>query len=208
MEKMIKWIIALGGTLFLLRLSSYVIPEFACLLLSVLVLVTLVVLLTVALVAGLLKWRKSSNFWPMPALVCLAFILCSFYVASPIGRYISDGMFEKHLGDYARVVDNFRNGNVLCASSCNGDVKVIEATSLPAHVRDIWGTHCDDSGLIVLFRLDTDVPLLHEGYMFKDYKESSDCSKRFGSREFVWSHLPYVRHIAGHWYRFSDQPGL
>ena len=208
MEKIFRWIAALGSILFVLVLLLYVIPGFASLLLSVLVLVTLVVLLTVSLVAGLLKWRKSSKFWPMPALVCLAFIFCSFYVASPIGRYISDRMFERHLGDYARAVDNFRDGSVLCASSCNGDVKAIEGTSLPAHVRDIWGAHCDGNGVIVLFRLDTDVPLLHEGYMFKDYEESSDCSKRFGSREFVWSHLPYVRQIEGHWYRFSDQPGF
>lgn len=117
-------------------------------------------------------------------------------------------MFEKRLGDYARVVDDFRSGRVPCASSRNGDLKVIEATNLPAHVRDIWGAHCDGGGVIVLFRLDTQVPLLHEGYMFKNYEEGSDCGKRFGSREMVVAHLPYVRQIEGHWYRFSDQPGF
>jgi len=208
MAKALRWIVALGGILFVLRLSSYVHPEFACLLLSVLLLVSLIVLLPVALTQGWSKWRKSSKFWPMPALVCAAFIVCSFYVASPIGSGISDKLFARHRGDYARVVDSFRDGRVLCTSSCNEDVKVIEATNLPAHVRDIWGAHCDGGRVIVLFRLDTDVPLLHEGYMFKDYEEDSDCSKRFGSREIVWSHLPYVRQIEGHWYRFSDQPGF
>jgi hypothetical protein len=38
--------------------------------------------------------------------------------------------------------------------------------------------------------------------------KSSGCSKQFGSREFAWSHFPYVRRIQGHWYRFSDQPGF
>jgi hypothetical protein len=200
-EKVVKWIVALGSILFVLALSLYVLPKFACMMLSLLILVALVVLLARALVEGLLKWRKSSNFWPMPALVCLAFILCAYYFASPVGRYISDRMFERHRGDYARVVDNFRDGSLLCASSCNGDVKAIEATSLPAHVRDIWAAHCDGSGVIVLFLLDTDVPLLHHGYVFRDYEEGSDCSKRFGSHE-------YVRQIEGHWYRFSDQPGF
>src|SRR6266576_604550 len=99
MEKTFRWSVALGSSLFVLTLSLYVLPKFACVILFLLVLVALVALLARTLVAGLLKWRKSSKFWPMPALVCIAFILCSFYVASPIGRYISDGMFEKHLGD-------------------------------------------------------------------------------------------------------------
>jgi hypothetical protein len=208
MERTIKWIIALGGTLFFLRLWSYVIPEFACLVLSAIVLAALVVLVTIALIAGFTKWRKHSRLWMVPSLVGLAFLLCSFYVASPMGQYVSDRMFEKHLGDYSRVVSNFKEGNLLCAGSCKGDIQLIESTNRPAHVRDIWGTHCDDGGVVVLFRADTDVPLLHQGYIFKDYEERSNCGELFGSRKVVWSHLPYIRPITGHWYRFSDQPGF
>jgi hypothetical protein len=208
MERVYRWIVALGSILFVLGVSSYAFPELACLLVSILVLATLVVLLTASLVSGLMKWRKFSKFWPMPALVCGAFILCWFYLASPTGRYLSDRIFERHLGDYARVVDNFKSGSVLCASACKGDINAIETTDLPAHVLKILGTHCDGNGVVVLFLRDTDVPLLHEGYMFKDYEEGSDCSKRFGARDFVWLHLPYVRPIEGHWYRFSDEPGF
>jgi len=209
METAVRWIVALGSILFVLRLSSYVLPEFACILLSLVVLLALVILLARAFLAGLLKWRKSTNFWPIPALVCLAFILGSLYLPSPIGRRISDRMFERHLGDYARVVDNFRNGSVRCANSCNGNVQKLEGTILPAHVLDIWGAHCDESGgVILLFLQDTDVPLLHRGYMFRDYEEGSDCSKQYGSRELAGSRFPYVRQIEGHWYRFSDQPGF
>jgi hypothetical protein len=208
MQKTFRWIVALGSVLFVLTLSLYVLPKFACLLLSGLVLGLLVVLLISSLIAGFLKWRKFSNFWPMPAIACFVLIFCSFYIASPIGRYISDRTFERHLGDCARVVDDFRSGSVRCASACNGVAEVVETTSVPAHIRDIWGMHCEGSGVIVLFRLGTDVPLLHEGYVFKDYEESSDCSKRFGSRELVWSRLPHVRQIEGHSYRFSDQPGF
>jgi len=208
MQKIFRWIVTLGSVLFVLTLVAYLLPNFVCLLLSGLVLLALVVLLCGSLIAGLLKWRKISNVWPMPAIVCLAFILCSFYVASPIGRYISDRRFERHLGTYARVVKDFRNGSVRCTSACDGVAKVIATGNIPAHVRDVWGMHCEGNSVIVLFRLDTHVPLLHEGYMFRDYGENSNCSKRFGSHEFVWSHLPYVRQIEGNWYRFSDQPGF
>jgi hypothetical protein len=54
--------------------------------------------------------------------------------------------------------------------------------------------------------LDTDVPLLHEGYVFKDYGESSNCNH--GQSELGGSHLPFVRHVRDKWYRFSDQPGF
>ena len=208
MEKTTKWIIILGSASFFLRLSSYVIPEFAFVLLSTAILIALVVFLTVAVVVGFTKWRKRSKSWLLPSLVCLAFLLCSFYVASPTGRYISDKIFEKRFDDYARVVSDFRDGNILCTNVCAGNVEVIQTTNHLARIRDIWGTHCDDGGAIVLFRSATDAPLLHEGYMFKDYGNRSNCGKLFGSREFAWSHLPYMRHVTGNWYRFSDQPGF
>ena len=208
MEKVFRWIVALGSILLVLWLSLYIYPKFACLVLSVLLLLSLIALLPVALIDGISKWRKSSKFWPMPALVCVAFIVCTFYGVSPIASRISDKLFAWHRGDYVRIVNDFRDGRVLCASSCNEALKVIEVTNLPAHVRDIFGAHCDGGSVVVLFRHDTNVPLLHEGYMFKDYGEASVCSKRFGSREHDWSDLPYVRQIEGHWYRFSDQPGF
>src|ERR1700743_2443205 len=106
MEKTFRWILAFGSVLFVLSLLIYMLPNFAFILLLFLVLAILVVLLFVALTVGWSKWRKSSKFWPMPALVCLAFLLGSFYAASPVARYLSDGMFKRHLGDYTRVVEN------------------------------------------------------------------------------------------------------
>ena len=203
-----KWIVALGSILFVLTLSAFVRPEFACLILSGFVLVAVVVCLASASIMGLLKWRKLSTLWPLPALVCAAFILSSFYIAPSIGRRITDSKFKKNIGDYARVVGDFGNGSVRCSGSCDGIVKVLEGTTIPPTVRDIWGAHCGGSSVVVLFLMKTDVPLLHEGYMFKDYKESSDCSERFGSREFAGSRFRYVRQIEGNWYRFSDQPGF
>lgn len=82
MANFCRWIVALGIILFILRVLSYVHPNFAYFLLSGLVLVALVVLLAMALVMGFLKWRKSSNFWllPGPSLYCLylVLVLCRF----------------------------------------------------------------------------------------------------------------------------------
>jgi hypothetical protein len=144
----------------------------------------------------------------VPALVGIAFILCSYYVAPPLGRHIADRMFEKQRGNYTGIVDNFKSGSIHCANTCNGDVGPIEATSLPAHTSLMWGAHCSGGGVVFVFFLHTDQPLLHEGYLFKQYDEDSDCAKRFGTREFTLPHLPYVRQIQGNWFRVSDQPGL
>jgi hypothetical protein len=170
--------------------------------------VLLLALFVVTLSSGILKWRKTTSLWPIPSLVCLVFTLGGFVITPTLGRYISDYIFEKHLDQYSRVVDNLRNGTISCTSACNADVEVIEVTSRPEHIRDIWGARCDDNGVIVLLRIDTDVPLLHEGYFYKDYGESSNCGLRSVSPEFGWPHTPYVRQIIGHWYHFSDQPGL
>jgi hypothetical protein len=208
MKKSFGWILALGVILFLLNLSTHAFPEFGCALASMVIFLALVATLSIALLAGLLKWRLSSKLWPVPTLVGVALILGTYYAAPPLGRHIADGIFQKHRGDYARVVENFKNGNVRCVKACNGDLESIEATSLPAHISLIWGAHCSGGGVIVILFLDTDQPLLHEGYLFKEYDEDSDCGKRFGARNFVLPHLPYIRQIQEDWLRVSDQPGL
>lgn len=208
MKKMFALILAAGSSFFVLTLSTYVIPEAVCVLLTLLVFVGLVGILIVASTVGFISWRRSFRSWPVPALVCLAFIVCTHYFASPIGRYISDWRLERHVAEYSRVVEGLRNGTISCATPCNGNVEVIEATSRPAHIQVIWGARCDDNGVIVLFLVDTDVPLLHEGYFFRDYGEKSNCNTRSVSPDVGWPHVPYVRHITGQWYRFSDQPGF
>jgi hypothetical protein len=208
MSKALRWIVALGSALFFVTVLAYVRPQFIYVVLVVLVCLAVIVLQSIALWMGVSKWRKVSNLWPIPALVCFGFILCTFYFASSIGRNISDHSFLKRRGDYVRVVDDFRKGVVQCTSSCNEDFRPIDATSLPPNIRGVYGTHCSAGGVIVLFSLKTDVPLLHTGYMFKDYAEGDVCSKRFGTHEFISPHLPFVRRVAGHWYRFSDEPGF
>jgi len=203
--KCMFWAIVLAGfSCFCLKLITYVIPESLCVLLSFILFVALVMLLIVSLIFGFTRWRKSSRFWLAPALVCTAFVLSCFYLPSPIGRHISDWRFGKHVTEYSRVVDGFRSGAISCRTPCEGRSDVIEATDRPAHIRDIWGVRCDDGGLLVLFRVNTDVPFLHEGYLFKGYGEKSDCNTGSEKPEKRF----YLRLITGRWYSFSDQPGF
>jgi hypothetical protein len=207
MKKICWFAVTVGVSSFVLRLSTYVFPELFGILLTYLLYVVLAVMLLVALRVGFVRWRKVSRLWPVPALVCLAFIICACFTPS-IGQHISDWRFGRHLAEYSRVVDSLRKGTTSCATPCNAEVEVIETTSRPEHIRDVWGAHCDDGGVIVLFRVGTDVPFLHEGYFFKDYGTSSNCNTRSVSPDVGWPHVPYIRHITGQWYRFSDQPGL
>jgi hypothetical protein len=97
-------------------------------------------------------------------------------------------------------VDSFRSGNLSCLTPCNMDSQVIAVASRPANIRDVWGAHCDDGGVMVLFLINSDVPLLHTGYIFEGYGEGSSCNKVPIKPE---SKL-YIRPIIGQWYHFSD----
>jgi hypothetical protein len=205
MKRTCWWAVGVGTVCYVLTLSTHVMPEFLCLIFSFALLIALFVIMLVALTVGFTRWRKSSRLWPLPALVCLAFIVCAYFAPLTGGQLISDWRFGRHLTEYSRVVDGLRNGTISCATPCNAKYGVVEVKDRPAHIKGIWEVRCDDGGIAVLFLINTDVPLLHAGYLFKDYGESSNCSTRLFMPEKRW---PYVRHITRQWYHFSDQPGL
>ena len=205
---MLILIVAAGGSFLLLRLSTYIIPEIICIFLTYLLGLALLIFCVMSARAGFTKWRSTSGLWAMPAVICFAFILIGFEIIPSLGRRLTNSLLDKNLNTYSRVVDDFRKGTISCTGSCNASIELLQVPSRPPHVRDIWGARCDDSGVVVLFRLNTDVPLLHEGFLFKDYGEVSNCGVQALSPEVGWPHTPYVRHIVGHWYHFSDQPGL
>ncbi len=207
MKRWLQAVIAAGILSIPLSISSYVMPEFICVILSLFLYVALIALLLVSLYLGYARWRKACRLWFGPSAVCLG-VLMALHFASALGDVISDRMFEKHIDEYHRVVNGVRNGSLSCAAACNAELAMIEARIRPPYIQEVLGARCNDGGIIVLFLVDTDVPGLHEGYFFKDYGKSSDCNVRSVSPELGWPHVPYIRHITGQWYRFSDQPGL
>jgi hypothetical protein len=208
MRRMLRWIVAAGSTFLALRLITYVFPEALCVLLSYLLLLALLVFLGVSVATGVTRWRNTTRAWFLPTLICMAYILIGLSVMPSIGPTITDWLFVKNVDAYSRVADDFRKGKISCTRSCTGEMELIQVASRPARVSRVWGVHCDDGGAILLFLSDTDVPLLHEGFFFKDFEVNSNCAREFLSPERGWPHAPFIRHIVGQWYHFSDQPGL
>ena len=208
----ILWItVGVSAVGLVLGVCTYAIPEFVCVLLALPFFVAQVGLFFVLLGYGITLGRKASRLWFVPALVCLMFLLCRYYFASPIGQRISDWRFGKHVAEYSRVVDGFRGGSIECQKTCDAEFEdIVESTKTPtnatrlAGIGLVWGERCDDGTSAMLFLLDTDVPLMHEGYIFKGYGEKSNCNAGPEKPEKRW----YIRHITGPWYHFSDQPGL
>jgi hypothetical protein len=209
MNRTLNLVLIEGTGFFLAMLSIYIFPEIiGMFLLFFFGAVSLVVFVSSSVV-GFTTWRKTSKWWPAPAVTCFVLIILALEVPPPIGRRIADWRFEKNLDPYSKVVSDLRNGVISCTDLCNGEVRPIQITSSkPRHIAGTWGAHCDDNGVIVLFLANTDVPLLHEGYYFRDYGQRSNCGTRNVSPDSGWPHVSYVRHVTGNWYHFSDQLGL
>lgn len=210
MRKMLWTSLGVGFLSFVLRIYSYVKPEFFLVLLSLVLFSALVVCFIGFSLLGVIKWRATSSLWSLPGLICLVSILCFWYAASPIGQRLSDTRFRRHLAEYSRVVDSFKSGAIACQKTCNAQLEAIDTSGMLAHtyppesVGAVWGERCDDGGVALLFLHNTDVLLLHEGYIFRSYGQSSNCNTAPGTPEMRWG----LRHVTGQWYRFSDQPGF
>jgi hypothetical protein len=210
MRKILWTSVGVGFLNFVLGIYAYVKPELLLVFLNLVLLLTLVVCFIRYSLAGVIKWRATSSLWPLPGLICLVSILCFWYAASPIGQRLSDMIFRRHLAEYSKIVDSFKSGTIACQKACNAQLEAIDTsgmlkdTYLPEGVRDFWAERCDDGGVALLFLHNTDVLLLHEGYIFKSYGQSSNCNTAPGTPEMRWG----LRHVTGQWYRFSDHPGF
>lgn len=147
------WIAAAGAILFGLVASLYAHPKIICLALLIVLLLAMLVAQIRLLLVGFLRWRRSTKFWLMPAVVCAAVISLSLCFGSMAGRHISDLVFRKHSDEYLKIVAAFHDGSLNCVTSCSGNVGMIETAALPADVRQVYGTHCDGGGVLVLFSL-------------------------------------------------------
>ena len=203
--RLLYWLIVVAGVLyFSLSLYTCVRPEWLGTIVSFLAFGFLGVTLVVTAILGLAKWRRLSRFWMMPTLLCLAFLL-SARLTVRLGQRIKDQEFETRESEYLKVVDGVKNGTIPCGPSCNAKLTVFQTANLPPNVRVLIGARCDNGQVVVAFLANTDVPLLHEGYVFKGYDENSSCVTEAMRPENKWA---YLRHVTERWYHFSDQPGL
>lgn len=194
---------AVGIAFLSLSLYIHVNAEAICVLLCYLLALVLFGRLVYAALVGYFTWRRQSQWWFIPALVCLAF-LAGFIVTPSIGKRVSDAQFKRHLPEYTKALQDVRNATNPCAATCDIDLNAIPEGDRPRNVGALFASRCDDGGLSATFVDTSDVPLVHTGYLFKGYGENSSCSRGSMAPE----HSLYLRHIAGQWYHFSDQPDL
>lgn len=134
MKKIVVATAVAGSFCFGLRLYAYVWPEFLCLVFSVLTGVILLLLFVRALLMGFTKWRGTSRWWMLPSLVCLAVMVCVYFVPPSIGPAIADRRFTSRLAEYSRTVDDFRDGTAVCTRPCDAQFAMVEARQLPSKV--------------------------------------------------------------------------
>jgi uncharacterized membrane protein YhaH (DUF805 family) len=197
-------IIALGIGCLLSTLCMFSDPRWYCILLAALTFLSLIATLIITGVIGFRRWRQTSQFWMLPSLACFIFLVAAWY-APFAGRLISDWRFGTRLSEFTVVVDEIRNDPSAAAALDHSRLSIIQPKNLPDRVRVIKAAGCGDGSVVVAFVMTSDVPLVHEGYVFKGYDENNPCIKERMRPEENW---PYLRYIRGNWYHFSDQPGL
>lgn len=201
-------IIAFGLCLFLSWLSMFVIPS----LLGVAIGVLAFLGLLASTVIGCVKGRQSLRGGIAPILACIAFIALSWLVASPLGNLIADWQFRRHLDEYAKVVNAVRSGSTVLGERGG----MIDAENNPNNIRTIEVIRVNDGTLIVAFEEFPQLPLVHEGNLYYGCSGSRKCGAPGTTLEQALvnnppaggKQWPYVRHVVGDWYHFSDQPGL
>lgn len=206
MRRAYRLVVALGSIHFLLTLYIFIAPGWLSVPMAFLTLMSLALALLVTAILGFVEWRKSSRLWMAPALLCLTFMSSGWIIPPPIGRAVRDWRFTRHLDQYNRVVDGVRNGAISCSHGpCGAEFDSIDVKYRPPQVRTISAARCSEDAVVVVFLIDADVPLLHHGYVYRRYTEADTCVRGDLRPERRW---PYLRHVVGDWYHFSDQPEL
>jgi hypothetical protein len=193
MRRAYQIIIALGLCLFLFLLYFHTIPSFIYFVGIDLTFFSLVLALFITGRVGFTRWRKSSRFWMFPVLLCLAFMSSPFW-NDPIGNFLADQYFVRHLNEYTQVVNDVRNGVIPCGETFSR----IDVKKPPPHIKYIFAVRCNDGKTILVdFLDDFSCVFFHEGYVYKGYIETDGCIP-----ENIRRHN--LRHIVGNWYHFYD----
>jgi len=197
-------IVGLGFSCVSLTLWMFTNPHWYCIILAALSFVGLAISLVVTEVVGFRRWRRASRYWMVPGLICFAFVVAAWFAPS-VGRSLADRQFSKHLSEFTGSVKEIRSGASSSEGLTGSSFTIVDVKYAPDHVRAVKVARCDDGDVVAAFLMDTDVPLLHEGYVYKGYAQTSGCNNKVGAIEDNW---PYVRRVSGNWYHFSDEPGL
>lgn len=121
------------------------------------------------------------------------------------GRHLADYQFKKHLAEYNEVVAEVKRTKNVQTVALVEAIRAKHLEYLLHNLRFISATRCEDNSIVVAFTLNTQVMLLHEGYIYSDNLTSCKVASDGIPIESKW---PYIRPVIADWHHFSDQPGL
>ena len=192
------WILTCGFSLLVVAVLMHVVPDILLLVAFLLGVSCLSVSFIAVVVLGATRWKKLSQWWYGPALLCLIF-LANLRSVTPLGIALGDWEFKMHATDYISIVDHVKSSGVQCGPKFSE----ITINYLPPHIDHVLAACCEDGSVAVVFQTLSGIPGVHAGYYYVSYIQTNNCLE--GRVERDW---PYVRHLQGNWYRYSDQPGL
>jgi hypothetical protein len=158
----------------------------------------LLIAVPVTLVLGVREWRKSSAFWFMPFLACLAFGT-SPMIIGPLRGELAERQFKQDLDSYNRFIESVNSGAIPTAPGwSNIDRKYFER-QLPSGVMRVMAARNSEKIIVVEF-YSVSSSLAHSGFLYKNYDDNdnavpSKLKPEDGLR---------LQHISGKWYSFSD----
>ena len=132
-------------------------------------------------------------------------LVVSLTLAPMVGRWFGDRLFVNQTGNYVQYVAEIRSGAINCSHDCEGKIKLANIDPLPPHIRGVLVEKCYGVVVLVAFEMRSDVPLLHNGYLYLLDPKMSNCSATAEKVESKWG---YVRPLTGGWYHYSNQPNL
>jgi uncharacterized membrane protein YhaH (DUF805 family) len=190
------WLVSfLAGGHIIAAISMFALLNFISVLLVLMTLAALILVVLVGAFVAFIQRPRSWRPWITPSVAAVG-LAAAYWIAPVTGSWIKDTRFRWQLGQYTRVVDGLRNEVI--TYRCHPCVAA--KRDLPPGVGRAWTISCGDENMVVMFVL-TGVPLVHEAYVYRSSEGDGAC-------EIGGGHWRYVRHVVGHWYHISDQPGL
>jgi hypothetical protein len=187
----------LAGGHIVAAISMFAVPNIISVLLVLMTLAALILAVLVGALLGITRRPRSWRPWITPSVAAVG-LAAAYWIAPMAGNGIKDTRFRWQLDQYTPVVDGLRNQVItyhchFCAPA---------ERELPPGVLSVSARSCGDENMVVTFQLKTGgVPLVHEAYVYRSCEGDKAC-------EIGGGHWRYVRHVVGHWYHISDQPGL
>ncbi len=195
-------ILTFGTACLLTTFVAHCVPTLLSLAISSLLFIALIMFLFWSGVVGARQWRKDTRWWICPALLCLAFLLGTLAAPASAAAW-RERQFVRNHQEYDRIVSGVRDGSLFHS---DGELRCDDSNTCPIAAGYAESPlapsvyKCKSGEVQVWFPINRRVPSLHEGFIFKEYSESSPCALGLAASD---THPTTFKHIEGNWYSYS-----